>query len=279
MAKRRKRKFLVLFAVGLFLCCFPAVSNFYQQRRQADAVATYRQAVGDGQKEEVEEALKNAKEYNDMLYQSQGAAVDQMDTALLGDESYRRQLNLTGNGVMGSLEIPKIRVELPIFHGTDAEVLSSGIGHLQGTSLPIGGENTHSVLTGHRGLPSSKLLVRLDEMEEGDLFFLRICGGTLAYKVTEIKIVEPEDTSCLKFQPDKDLVSIVTCTPYGINTHRMVVTGTRVEYKKAEHEMIKESIPSVREIVITVLPFVFLLVAIILYIRDRRCMTYERKKI
>lgn len=268
---RKKWKFPVFFTVGLILCCFPAVSNLYQQRCQADAVATYRQAVDRSLEEKMEEALESAREYNDMLYQSgEDAVVDQMDTTLLGEESYRRQLDVAGNGIMGSLEIPRINVKLPIYHGTDNEVLSSGIGHLQGTSLPVGGESTHSVLTGHRGLPSSKLLVRLDEIEEGDLFFLRIGESTLAYKVMEIKIVEPEDTSCLKIQPDKDLVSIVTCTPYGINTHRLVVTGKRVEYKKAEHQAMKEGVPSVREIIITALPFVFVLVALILYIKDRR---------
>lgn len=273
----RGRKWMIwlLFISGFLLCCFPAVSNYFQQQRQADAVATYRQAVGKNKEDGLEEALENAEEYNTMLFQSGGAFVDQMDVKILSDESYQRQLDVAGNGIMGSLEIPKINVELPIYHGTEEEALSNGIGHLQGTSLPVGGVSTHSVLTGHRGLPSSKLLVRLDEMEEKDLFFLRVCGNTLAYRVTEIKTVEPEDTASLKVKADQDLVSIITCTPYGINTHRLVVTGERVEYRKAEHAAIKEEIPSVRELILTALPFVFAVAAVILFIWDRRHIRYE----
>ena len=137
----------------------------------------------------------------------------------------------------------------------------------------------HSVLTGHRGLPSSKLLVRLDEMETGDLFFVRVANETLAYRVSDIQVVKPEETSCLKIHPGKDLVSIVTCTPYGINTHRLVVTGERVEYKKAEYERIKTEIPSVRELLFTILPFFFIAVSIGLWIKDRRHIDYENEKI
>lgn len=130
-------------------------------------------------------------------------------------------------------------------------------------------------MTGHRGLPSAKLLVRLDEIEKKDLFFLRVCGKTLAYRVTEIKNVEPEDTASLKIKADQDLVSIITCTPYGINTHRLVVTGERVTYRKTEHEAVKEGVPSVRELVLTALPFVFAMAAVILFIWERRRITYE----
>lgn len=170
---------------------------------------------------------------------------------------------------MGSLDIPKINVELPIYHGTDDTALSNGIGHLQGTSLPTGGENTHCVLTGHRGLPSSKLLIRLDEMKEGDLFFLRIGNDTLAYKVCKIQVVEPEDVSALQIEAGQDLVTLVTCTPYGINTHRLLVTGKRVEYKKAQHDAIKQELPSARELIFFCLPFLFAAVAIGLYLWNR----------
>ena len=249
-----------------------------EQRHQADAVATYQKAA-DKSEDKLEQMLAKAKEYNDMLYQSEGAIVDGMDTQLLSDQSYQSVLDISGTGTMGSLDIPKINVELPIYHGTEEEALSNGIGHLQGSSLPIGGENVHSVLTGHRGLPSSKLLVRLDEMETGDLFFVRVANETLAYRVSDIQVVKPEETSCLKIQPGKDLVSIVTCTPYGINTHRLVVTGERVAYKKAEYERIKTEIPSVRELLFTILPFAFIAVSIGLWIKDRRHIDYENEKI
>ena len=267
-----------VFLIGFLLCCFPIVNNVIEQRHQADAVATYQKAA-DKSEDTLEQMLSEAKEYNDMLYQSEGAIVDGMDTQLLSDQSYQTVLDISGTGTMGSLDIPKINVELPIYHGTEAEALSNGIGHLQGTSLPIGGENVHSVLTGHRGLPSSKLLVRLDEMETGDLFFVRVANETLAYRVSDIQVVKPEETSCLKIQPGKDLVSIVTCTPYGINTHRLVVTGERVAYKKAEYERIKTEIPSVRELLFTILPFAFIAVSIELWIKDRRHIDYENEKI
>lgn len=162
--------------------------------------------------------------------------------------------------------------------GTDDTALSNGIGHLQGTSLPVGGANTHCVLTGHRGLPSSKLLIRLDEMVEGDLFFLRIGNETLAYKVNKIQIVEPEDVSGLQIEAGEDLVTLVTCTPYGINTHRLLVTGKRVEYKKAQHDAIKQELPSARELIFFLLPFLFAAIAIGLYLWNRR-ETYEDGKI
>lgn len=249
-----------------------------EQRHQSDAVATYQSAVSKKDDTKLEEIMNQAIAYNDMLYQTGGAIVDDSDTAVLSDESYEEQLNISGNGTMGSLDIPKINVELPIYHGTDDTALSNGIGHLQGTSLPTGGENTHCVLTGHRGLPSSKLLIRLDEMKEGDLFFLRIGNDTLAYEVCKIQVVEPEDVSALQIEAGQDLVTLVTCTPYGINTHRLLVTGKRVEYKKAQHDAIKQELPSARELIFFCLPFLFAAVAIGLYLWNRR-ETYEDGKI
>lgn len=242
-----------------------------------DVVATYKKAA-EKNEDRLEQLLNEARAYNDMLYQSQGAVVDGMDKTLLSDESYQKTLDISGTGVMASLDIPKINVELPIYHGTEEEVLSNGIGHLQGTSLPVGGRNTHSVLTGHRGLPSSELLVRLDEMKQGDLFFIHVGNDTLAYRVSSIEVVEPEDVSFMKIPQEKELVSVVTCTPYGINTHRLVVTGNRVDYKKAEYEKIGEEIPSVRELIFTVLPFIFVAVSIGLLIKDRRHSKHGKRK-
>ncbi len=273
-----KRKWItrLLFLMGFVLCCLPTALNIIEQRHQSDAVATY-QAAAEKKKDKLSDELEKASAYNDMLYQSEGAVVDDMDTGILSDRSYQELLDVSGTGIMGSLDIPKINVNLPIYHGTEDEVLSNGIGHIQGTSLPVGGKNTHSVLTGHRGLPSSKLLVRLDELKEGDLFFIRVCDETLAYKVSEIQIVNPEDVSKLQLYPEEDLVSLVTCTPYGINTQRLIVTGVRIAYREAEHEGIKEAVPSAREIFITALPFLFLLAAAILYIRNRRRIDEDDK--
>ena len=269
-----KRKWVTktVFLIGFFLCCLPLFNNLFEQRRQADAVATYQKAA-DKREEKLDGMLAEAKAYNDMLYQSEGVLVDGTD--ILSDDSYQNMLDISGNGTMGSLDIPKINVELPIYHGTGKESLSNGVGHLQGTSLPVGGKNTHSVLTGHRGLPSSKLLVRLDEMKKGDLFFICMGNETLAYEVCEIQIVEPDDMSVMRIQKEKDLVSLVTCTPYGINTHRLVVTGERVKYSKAVYDPIEQGVPSVREILLSALPFLFLVIAIAGYIKNRR---EDRKK-
>lgn len=265
----------ILFFIGFLICCLPTVYGMIGRQHQKDAVATYQKEVEEGKEKELEEILQKAEEYNTMLYQSRGAVVDGMDTDILSDGSYDRMLDVSGTGVMGSLDIPKINVNLPIYHGTGEESLSNGAGHLEGTSLPIGGENTHCVLTGHRGLPSSKLLVRLDEIKKGDLFFLRVCGRVLAYRVSDITIVEPDDVSTLDIQAGKDLASIVTCTPYGINTQRLIVTGSRVEYKEAEYKRIESGMPSFREVFLTVLPLVFAVVAIVIYIIDRRRLKYE----
>ena len=275
---RKKWSTGVIFIIGFALCCLPIIWNVIEQRHQSDAVATYQNAVSKKDDTKLKESMDNGAAYSDMLYQTGGAVVDNSDTEILSDESYEKQLNISGNGTMGSLDIPKINVELPIYHGTDDTVLSNGIGHLQGTSLPVGGANTHCVLTGHRGLPSSKLLIRLDEMVEGDLFFLRIGNETLAYKVNKIQIVEPEDVSGLQIEAGEDLVTLVTCTPYGINTHRLLVTGKRVEYKKAQHDAIKQELPSVRELIFFLLPFLFAAIAIGLYLWNRR-ETYEDGKI
>lgn len=272
---KRKWGIRILFLVGFLLCCLPTAYSMIGRQHQKDAVATYQKKVEEAEKKDLEEILNKAKEYNDMLYQSRGAVVDGMDTDLLSDDSYNEMLDVSGNGIMGSLDIPKINVNLPIYHGTEEEALSNGVGHLKGTSLPTGGENTHCVLSGHRGLPSSKLLVRLDEMEKGDLFFIRICGETLAYRVYEIEVVEPDDASSLDIQAGEDEASIVTCTPYGINTHRLIVTGKRVQYKEAEYKQIESEMPSVRELLLTFLPLVFVAVAIILFIVDRRRSRYE----
>lgn len=267
----------ILFLIGFLLCCIPLLSGVIEKRRQAEAVATYQEAA-EKETASFEELYRKAEEYNDMLYQSGGAMVDGMTEDLLSEESYQKQLALSETGIMGSLEIPKINVNLPIYHGTGEEALANGVGHLEGSSLPIGGENTHSVLSGHRGLPSSKLLVRLDEIEEGDYLFVRTGDRTLAYKVMQIQVVEPDQVSSLNIRAGEDLLSIVTCTPYGLNTHRLIVTGKRVGYQEAEYQAIEEAVPSGRELFLTYIPFVCLAIAIGLYIKERR-WKYEDGKI
>lgn len=269
--KGKKFRNLLLWA-GFLICIFPVISNIVERQRQADAVATYRQTMEKEDEKEIEEKWRQANEYNEMLFQAKGGIVEETD-----EKKYEELLNIHGTDIMGSLEIPKIQVELPIYHGTEDEVLSNGIGHLEGTSLPIGGENTHSVLTGHRGLPSSKLLVRLDEMKIGDLFFIHTYKEVMAYKVEDIMVVKPEDTAWMEIKGEKDLVSLVTCTPFGVNSHRLIVTGHRVDYKEKEYIKIKPQLPSVREIIVTVFPILFVVSIVIIEIKNR-IQTYRRQR-
>lgn len=270
--KNWKRK--LIFIIGFLLCCYPLVSSLIEQQYQKSAVATYQQSVQDKDDSEIKEIIQKATEYNDMLFQTDGAIVGDVNSEILSEESYESLLN-QGTGVMGSIEIPKIGVDLPIYHGIDDDVLSNGIGHLEGTSLPVGGASTHCVLTGHRGLPNSKLFTRLDEIEENDLFYLNIFGETLAYKVNQIEVIEPDEVDKLNIQEGKDLVSLITCTPYGLNTHRLVVTGERVSYEKKVYENIKPNMLSGRELIFGALPFIFIGIQLISFIRQKM---KERKR-
>lgn len=274
----RKWLLRIIFLAGFLLLLYPLISNMVHQRQQSDAVASYDSAVSNRSEEEIQEILNQATEYNNMLFQSNGAIVDNMDTSILSDESYNSLLN-QANGIMGSIEIPKIDVDLPIYHGTEDDVLSVGVGHIQGTSLPVGGENTHCVLSGHRGLPGSSLFTRLDEMKEGDLFFLSVMGETLAYKVYDIQVVNPDNTEVLEIIAGKDDVSLVTCTPYGLNTHRLVVTGERVPYEESEYNSIGSELPSLRELLFIAIPFVLLAVAGGLKFKDWRKKKHAQENI
>jgi sortase A len=248
------------FICGLILCSYPLVSGIVQQQAQKGSVATYQQMIESSSNSSIEEALTKSNEYNEVLFES-FTSLSSDKISILSEESYNKTLNM-GNGIMGSIEIPSISVNLPIYHGTSDEVLSIGVGHLNGTSLPIGGINTKSILTAHRGLPSSKLFTRLDELVEGDLFFIRVLNETLAYKVSDIKVIDPEDISGLEIEEGKDLVSLITCTPYGLNTHRLVVTGERTEYEPAIYENIESKNMSIREYVFLAIPFVFLTIIV-----------------
>lgn len=274
----RKWLLRIIFLAGFLLLLYPLISNMVHQRQQSDAVASYDSAVSNRSEEEIQEILNQATEYNNMLFQSNGAIVDNMDTSILSDESYNSLLN-QANGIMGSIEIPKIDVDLPIYHGTEDDILSVGVGHIQGTSLPVGGENTHCVLSGHRGLPGSSLFTRLDEMKEGDLFFLSVMGETLAYKVYDIQVVDPDNTEVLEITAGKDDVSLVTCTPYGLNTHRLVVTGERVPYEESEYNSIGSELPSLRELLFIAIPFVLLAVAGGLKFKDWRKKKHAQENI
>lgn len=203
---------------------YPLVSNAWNQRAADRMMVEYRKSLWTDGTEDMMRAVKSEAEgYNQRLMLSGGG----MNEKEAGSD-YESMLNPDGSGVMGYLEIPKISVSLPILHGTGDEVLARGIGHLQGSSLPVGGKGTHAVLTGHRGLPSARLFTDLDQMEEKDRFRILTLGEELDYEVSEIRTVLPENTRDLKILPEEDLVTLVTCTPYGVNTHRLLVTGKRI---------------------------------------------------
>lgn len=250
----RRRGLRALFLTGFLLSVSPLAYHQIAERKQRDQIWEY-QTAADRSWEETAARLNAARAYNRQLMQTEAAGINPRTGEKLRVDSYQEQLDLTGNGMMGSLEIPKIDAGLPIWHGTGEEALAQGVGHLQGTSLPVGGENTHCVLAGHRGLPGAKLLTRLDELEEGDCFFLRVCGQSLAYKVCAVTVVRPEDASLLAVQEGCDLVSIVTCTPYGLNTHRLIVTGERTGYEGAGSSAVQKAVPSGRELVLCITPF------------------------
>lgn len=236
---------------------------------QSQIVGTYASETKQLSAEEQKQILSDAENYNTMLYQTGGAVVGDASDSLM-HENYEKLLDTSENGIMATLEIPKINVDLPVYHGTDDSVLSIGVGHIEGTSLPVGGASTHAVLSGHRGLPCSKLFTRLDELVKDDLFYIHVLDQTLAYQVEKIEVVEPDEVDALQIEADKDLVSLVTCTPYGLNTHRLIVTGHRVPYKEKQKESIQQGIPSMRELVFMILPFIFLIILIGLIIAQKR---------
>lgn len=259
---KKKRIRAILFIAGLLLCAYPLIASVMDQNYQQSVIKTYQSEMNQTSDAKVQEAKKEAERYNEMLWQANGIIVGNMEQGILGEESYQEQLNLSGTGMMGTISIPKINVNLPIYHGVEEEVLVNGVGHLPESSLPVGGENTHCLLTGHRGLPNAKLFTRLDEMETGDLFFVTVCGEKLAYQVSEIDIIHPEDVEGLGIQAEKDLVSLITCTPYGLNTKRLVVTGERIPYTEKQEQEIVPGSMSFRELVFTVLPFLYLAIGI-----------------
>lgn len=230
---------IVLF--GFALLSYPFISNYMFEKSAGSTIESYKKQSKTYDQKQKEKALKEAKEYNQDLTRSAVQLTDPFKAKKSDGETmvYNNILNLDQSGVMGYLEIPCISVNLPIYHGTDAAILERGVGHLAASSLPIGGKDTHAVLTGHTGLSSAKLFTDLTEMKKGDLFFINVLGQTLAYKVDQISVVRPEDTRKLQIVDGKDYVTLVTCTPYGINDHRLLIRGVRTKYVKNQKNKIR----------------------------------------
>ena len=222
----------VLFLTALGLTLYPLISNYVNQKYASEIQTAYQELIQQTDDSVLQEAKQRAVTYN--LAITPGTANAYSEEALLSAaENYDSQLNIAGNGIMGYVEISKIQVNLPIYHGTDAAVLDRGVGHLLGSSLPVGGENTHTILSGHSGMASQKMFTDLEQLVSGDVFYLNVLNEILAYQVTEINTVLPYETDLLGIVPGEDLCTLVTCTPYGINTHRLLVRGSRIPYEEA----------------------------------------------
>lgn len=226
--------FVLVFLAGAGVFLYPTVSDMWNQYRNVRLVSRYDEAVTDLSDNEYEKLWNEAKEYNaEHPVNSIADAFGEKDDYVL-TQPYDQVLDPNGEGLMGSIEIPKINAKLAIYHGLSKTVLEKGVGHVEGTSLPVGGKSTHAVLAAHRGLPSAKLFTDLDQMKKGDIFILHILGKNLAYKVDQIRTVLPEETGELDIVEGEDHVTLVTCTPYGVNTHRLLVRGIRTKYAEGE---------------------------------------------
>ena len=229
---------VLIFAAGLSVMLYPAVSNYLHQRHQMGVIDDYREQTEKMSQEQIEALKNDARRYNERLAD---IAINGSASETSSDLEYQNLLNISGD-VMAYITIPVCDISLPIRHGCGEEVLQKSAGHIPESSLPIGGENTHAVITAHRGLPSAKLFTNIDSLKEGDLFFIHGVDETLAYKVDQIKVVLPDDISYLQITPGKDYVTLVTCTPYGINTHRLIVRGERTEYiREVEEEQVADA--------------------------------------
>lgn len=273
MKKNKNRITTVLLALvflaGLSLLLYPTVSDYWNSFHASRAVAAYAQEVADLNGAEYDALLEAARDYNARVPErSNTFALTEAEQA-----EYQSLLNMDGTGIMGYIEIPNIKLSLPIYHGTEESVLQIAVGHLDWSALPVGGEGTHCVLSGHRGLPSAKLFTNLDQLREGDTFTLRVLDEVLCYEVDQIRIVEPQDTAALLPEPGQDLCTLVTCTPYGVNTHRLLVRGHRIETPdSADAIRVTSDAMQIEPILVAPavgVPLVLLAVAILL-LSDRR---------
>ena len=281
VAKKKRsvvRAIISIFSVIGFLACtvallYPVISDRWNRYRDMQLITNYNEKISNMSDDEYNDILDKANKYNRELRLKGKATVTDKEYA--PDEYYESMLNLTGTGMMGYIEIPSISVSEPIYHYSTDEVLAHGIGHIHGSSLPVGGDSTYSILTGHRGLPSQKFFSDLDQMKVGDKFYVHILNETIAYQVYDIKVIEPHEVEFLRIQDGKDLMTLVTCTPYGVNTHRLLVMGERIEFNQEEHvsdgfvtnEEHKEVIDTALWVFIGFMTFIILLITLSIIIR------------
>lgn len=272
---KRNNRILItgsLITAGILLMAYPFFSNFLYEHRQEEIIYDYQNAMAQEENESLKEEYQKAEQYNERLRNGKVLLTDPFvpdNTGGTTPQEYHERLNLYGDGMMGYVEIPAISVLLPIYHGTSAEVLDKGVGHLEETSLPVGGKGTHTVLSAHTGLSDKKLFTDLELLKEGDTFYIRVLEEILAYRVDDISVVEPQDISKLYISMEQDYVTLVTCTPYGINSHRLLVRGSRIPYveeekEAAKTETVKEPSLWMRQYAAAVLTGMLLLAALLL---------------
>ena len=269
---KKNWKIILFFVLGLMIAIYPIISNYYYTVENNNQVKDFQEAVSEMPDKEVLERIDLAKAYNDTLDPSR-LADPYTEREKKGVENYARMLEVREK--IGYIDVPKINQQIPVYAGTSEDILQHACGHLEGTSLPIGGKDTHAVITAHRGLPQVKLFRDLDKMEVGDLFFFTNVKETLAYKVDQILVVEPWDFEPVLVVEGKDLMTLLTCTPYMINSHRLLVRGHRVPYVPEVKEEIERAKFNYKSLIVPGIVLALVMVIIFLYIRHRRRRRYE----
>ena len=271
MIKKIKENYLTIslvgiLLIGLSLLLYPTVSDYWNSFHQSEAVAGYVQDVEDMSEQKKAEMLAAAQAYNQTL---QTGVIPDLNLSKAEKARYNQTLDVTGTGIMAYVEIPKLNTTLPIYHGTDDSVLQVAIGHIPGTSLPVGGKGTHAVISGHRGLPSAKLFTDIDRLVEGDTFMIQVLDETLTYEVDQILTVLPDDVSALAIDPNQDYVTLVTCTPYGVNTHRLLVRGHRIANQENAARVTSEA-SQVKPLMVAPFLGIFILIVLLLVVNVYR---------
>ncbi len=271
MIKKIKENYLTIslvgiLLIGLSLLLYPTVSDYWNSFHQSEAVAGYVQDVEGMSEQKKAEMLAAAQAYNETL---QTGVIPDLNLSSSEKTVYNQTLDVTGTGIMGYVEIPKLNTTLPIYHGTDDTILQVALGHIPGTSLPVGGKGTHAVISGHRGLASAKLFTNLDRLVEGDTFMIQVLDETLTYEVDQILTVTPDDVSALEIDPDQDYVTLVTCTPYGVNTHRLLVRGHRIA-NQANTARVTSEASQVKPLMVAPFLAIFIFIVLLLVVNVYR---------
>ena len=290
MKSKEKKKFtikdiirLIVLLVAFSVLLYPTFSSYLNEKNSSKVVSNYDAESVKLSNAEKEQMLADARAYNQEMLGNIDLIDPFSQTNTEIDERYQNLLNVDGSGMMGYIRIPKIKVELPIYHGTSETVLQAGVGHFWGTSLPVGGESTHTVLTGHRGLPTKTLFTNMDKLKVGDIFYIKVLGETLAYQIDQILTVLPEETEALSIEPGQDYATLVTCTPYAINTHRLLVRGERIPYEEAIKEVPDQNIKpelsfTAKVLIITIVVILIGLIVMIIYSKRNSKKKKRRKR-